>query len=732
MRVGRYWHATRILRRLEQDGSDPVSTLLLARAEAGWKNWPAVRETLEGAEWLNATEAGAGWFLLGQAYEDGERWDDAAGAYQAYVDVAPTGTAERTVAMARLARVTARADRAGDALAALDAIPSDREVVRSWEALELASRAAEAGDTAEVVAYLGRVSDPTARGRGWRLLPSARLEVGDSVGAERDFRAVAATATGNRRGEALVEVGALTLARADTAAARKLFAAALDDAPVRSAGRAAAGLIATGTDDLNTTLRLAVILDRAGSGGPALRAYDRAKRQAAEAGTELSFRHRIARARLMGTVRSRREEAIEEFRAIRSEDPGDEVGPRNLDAWIALRQRQGRTGDVRTLRRWLVEEYPSSAQATEVLWERGSSAQTRGEVGAALRDYAAIMANTPTLNRAGEARMRTGQIELGRGNREAAASVYEAYLRDFPEGRRWEEATYWAARTRLQLGDTSSARKLVARIRSEEPVSYYAVMGARLLDQPYEVDVPAGPDPVEPSWLPGGLARLDALAEAGLEQGVEAEEGYLVEQAGEDVGAQLALAEALNARGRTIAGINLGWAARREGQAWDRRLLRVVYPFPYRELVVREAAEWGLDPFMLAALIRQESAFKADIKSGAGAVGLMQVMPPTGKELARAYGPDEFQEASLTTPEVNLHLGAAFFIDMSRRYDGDLTLVLSAYNAGPTRATRWKRYPEAADAERFTERIPFDETRGYVKNVRRNLDLYQALYGDGE
>jgi soluble lytic murein transglycosylase len=107
----------------------------------------------------------------------------------------------------------------------------------------------------------------------------------------------------------------------------------------------------------------------------------------------------------------------------------------------------------------------------------------------------------------------------------------------------------------------------------------------------------------------------------------------------------------------------------------------------------------------------------------------MQVMPPTGAELARTHGPSGFTKESLTKPEVNLHLGAAFFVDMSHRYDDELPLVLSAYNAGPTRATRWRRYPEASDPLRFTERIPFVETRGYVKSVRRNAGLYRAIYG---
>jgi soluble lytic murein transglycosylase len=188
------------------------------------------------------------------------------------------------------------------------------------------------------------------------------------------------------------------------------------------------------------------------------------------------------------------------------------------------------------------------------------------------------------------------------------------------------------------------------------------------------------------------------------------------------------VAEALIERGRTVQGINLGWKLRAAGHPWDRRLLRVVYPFPYRDLVVREAAEWNVDPFLLAALIRQESAFDARIVSRAGAVGLMQVMPPTGAAVARAHGLTGMSEGNLTTPEVNLHLGAAFLVDMSRRYHQDLPLVLAAYNAGPTRATRWSRYPEATDPLRFTERIPFPETKTYVKNVRRNLGLYQALY----
>ena len=91
----------------------------------------------------------------------------------------------------------------------------------------------------------------------------------------------------------------------------------------------------------------------------------------------------------------------------------------------------------------------------------------------------------------------------------------------------------------------------------------------------------------------------------------------------------------------------------------------------------------------------------------------------------------QFWAAANKTAEINLHLGTRFWLDMERRYgDGKLPLVLSAYNAGPTRARRWRRLPEFADPLRFTERIPFDETRGYVKAITRNIGLYQFLYGD--
>lgn len=727
--AGRYWHASRVLRAEGAAEGAPADVLLLAKAEAGWEDWPAVAVLLQGAEWLDEQDGGAGLYLLGRALEHQGDWIPAADAYARYLSRTDGTTIEREAARARHARMLWRAGETASAISELSALTASASV-RSWLAVELVLDAVDGGDVAGIRSLLAHISDPRAAQSVWRAEPDASVAAGDSLGAAAAYRGLFERTEGARRGEVAVELGRLLLASGDSLESRTLLLEGFRDAGGSSRTRAAEALSDMGGFDFEFTLDVARVLDRAGDGRRALRGYDRAVVLASEEGADLPEWARLERARIMSTVGQRQEEALEEFRAIRETTVDERIGARNLDVWRGLRSRQGLDTEVRTLRGWLVEEYPGSSEAVEIVWGEANGAEGRGQFDLALTRYASIAENARTSARAGESRMRSGQIHLRRDNPRDAAEVFEAYLTDFPNGRRWQEAAYWAGRTRLELGDSAAARVHLGRAMREQPVEYYAVVAADLLGVPYEVDVPAGEPPEEPMWLTAGLARLDALTVAGLERGVVAEIAAM-KGAGEGSRAPtLRLAEALIERGLTIDGINLGWALLEQSGAWDHQLLRVTFPFPYRELVRREANEWGIDPLILAAIIRQESAFKSDIVSRAGAIGLMQVMPPTGAQLARRHGPSPFTDGSLTRPEVNLHLGAAFFVDMSARYDNDLPLVLSAYNAGPTRANRWRAFPEASDPLRFTERIPFDETRGYVKSVRRNLGLYRVLYGD--
>jgi soluble lytic murein transglycosylase len=327
--------------------------------------------------------------------------------------------------------------------------------------------------------------------------------------------------------------------------------------------------------------------------------------------------------------------------------------------------------------------------------------------------------------------MRWAQIHVLRGQSAQAAQVFDAYLADFPTGRRWEEATYWLARARLALGDSVRARTLLTELREREPFGYYTVLAADLAGEPFQIHLPEGEVASSAAWVQDGVRSLVLYREAGLGEALLAALEELRAQARNAPPAEaLLLSTELTRLGRPIEGINVALDLRTRGEPWSRRLLEAVYPFPQRERVFREAKEWEADPMLMAALIRQESAWVEDIVSSAGAIGLMQVMPETGRTLFRQLGDGDFRADMLEVADLNLHLGAAYLMDALARYAGDLPLTLSAYNAGPHRADRWKSFPEAVDRLRFTERIPFAETRDYVKRVTRNLVLYRALYGN--
>lgn len=730
--AGRTWHAAQLLAPLLDAGElDPDGLLLLARARAGYRDWPGVVELLDGADWVDAAEGGAGWFLLGRAQEALDRPDAAAIAYLRAIDRAPPEGVDHQAVVARLARARWSSGDSAAALADLDRLTSS--TLRSWTAAALVEGAVEAGRVARVDDLLGRIDDPAVAERVWDARARALLAAGDTAGASAEYGAVrSASAPAVRRARGWRVAGDLAWSVGDRPAALDAYRRVVDDASTGSADavRASARILdaaeGLGADEL---LSLARHLDRGGDGRRALAAYDRYVEQARAEGSEPEAWARVERARLMSTVPGRVEAAIDEWRALDTH-PDPAIGVRTLTLWSALRRSQGRIGDYQTLRRWLVERYPDSEEAAGVVFFRADAAHDQQRWDDAVATYAQVAEMAPAVDYAGLSRMRAGQIEMHRGRMAAANTIFEGYLRDFPDGRRWEEAAYWAARTRLEMGDTAAATQLLARIRAEEPFSYYAVLTADLLGEPYEVKLPAAATPAPPAWVAPGLRTLDLLAAAGLaDAATTLSESLGTRARSEGVEALMAVAEGLNVRGRTLSGINLGWAARAEGAEWTDRLVRIVYPFPYQELVLREAREVGVDPLLLAALIRQESAFVPDIRSSAGAVGLMQVMPATGRDLARSHGVANFTAETLESPEVNLHLGARFLVDQLGRYGPELPLVLSAYNAGPARANAWRTLPEATDLLRLTERIPFSETRGYVKNVTRNRRLYEALYG---
>ena len=163
------------------------------------------------------------------------------------------------------------------------------------------------------------------------------------------------------------------------------------------------------------------------------------------------------------------------------------------------------------------------------------------------------------------------------------------------------------------------------------------------------------------------------------------------------------------------------------GDLLPREIWQIIYPLRFWDVVERYSKEGNLDPYLVAALIRQESTFNPKIRSRAGARGLMQIMPATGKIIAREQR-QRYRSADLYNPEVNVRFGTHYFRKMLNRFGGRVDYALASYNAGPHRVRAWTGMNLELDLEEFIEDIPFTETRNYVKLVLRNEMIYRRIY----
>lgn len=156
---------------------------------------------------------------------------------------------------------------------------------------------------------------------------------------------------------------------------------------------------------------------------------------------------------------------------------------------------------------------------------------------------------------------------------------------------------------------------------------------------------------------------------------------------------------------------------------------RPFYPFPYRDLITAEAERNGLDPYLVAAVIKTESNFNPRARSDQGAVGLMQVMPDTARWAAGQMQWRDFSPEMLEQPEVNIKIGTWYLAELKREFSGDIILALAAYNGGRGNVREWLKTNRWSGERTTLDQIPFPETREFVKKVLRNYQRYRWIYG---
>jgi soluble lytic murein transglycosylase len=158
-------------------------------------------------------------------------------------------------------------------------------------------------------------------------------------------------------------------------------------------------------------------------------------------------------------------------------------------------------------------------------------------------------------------------------------------------------------------------------------------------------------------------------------------------------------------------------------------LRKRICPTHWRDTIVRECGERGVDPGLVFSLIRQESLFETDARSGPGARGLTQIMPPTAHWIAKRLGYRNFEMSRLRNPETNIEFGVYYLALQLEDFDGDVFRALAAYNGGPGNVARWWEFGGTGDPDVFFEDIGFQETREYVERVYRYYQIYREIYG---
>jgi soluble lytic murein transglycosylase len=285
---------------------------------------------------------------------------------------------------------------------------------------------------------------------------------------------------------------------------------------------------------------------------------------------------------------------------------------------------------------------------------------------------------------------------------------------------------YWAGRSRRELGDEAAARAHFLEAVRRYEHAYHGLRAQQALGGAR----PEAPPPEAGESLPDPdrtrlrqLLLIDRLAEAldetrALPPGaqVQGTRAWILWRQGQ-------LRPAINAMKRAYPGY-LGAG----GDALPDALWRILYPIEFEARLRTEAAATGLDPALVAALIWQESTFDPQAVSGAGARGLMQIMPRTGRELARNLGL-KYRIDMLHEPDRGLELGTRYLKRMIDGFGGRVDEALAAYNAGPSRVSTWARARPGQSAEEFIEGIPYQETRSYVMTILANREHYRRIYG---
>jgi soluble lytic murein transglycosylase len=389
----------------------------------------------------------------------------------------------------------------------------------------------------------------------------------------------------------------------------------------------------------------------------------------------------------------------------------------------------------------LVSEFPDSSWSEEALSNLGTYYILEDSDDDAARTFKELYERFPSGARSERAAWKYGWWAYTRGHFAETVRVFESAAATFPRSNYRPSFLYWAARSHAKLGQRPQADSRLRLVFTDYANSYYGRLAARRLEP--RADALVRRDDVrfassEPAQMPDvkpiqtePLIRL--LLANGLYDDALSELRYAQRAWGDSPRLDATIAWVYNQKGELRRAISLMRRTYPQfltvgGQELPAEILQVIFPLAYWESIQRYSAAHDLDPFVVAALIGQESTFDPGIRSVANAWGLMQLVPATGRRLARSVGIRNFSTAKLTDPEINIRLGTLHFSRLVAQFGGTY-YALASYNAGENRVVRWRAERPGMDEDEFIDDIPFPETQNYVKRVLGTAEDYRRLYG---
>lgn len=397
----------------------------------------------------------------------------------------------------------------------------------------------------------------------------------------------------------------------------------------------------------------------------------------------------------------------------------------------------------------LLSLYPKSPKAGEAL---AMMAQWSEKRGGAAGYFDRLVRNYPEQKVGQQWHYKRGWTLHQAGDFSGAAQLLTEHVALFPSSDYKGMSAYWAARDMERTGRSSDAKAMYEAIIRRYKLGYYGQMSARRLDSMKSVPAPkldpnstlakacASIQPARP--LPetigpegdGWMERASQLRIIGLADLSLAEMEEARKTAPNSPKVNREMARVFRDRGETLRAVQTLQRAHPDYLAYQndevtREEWEIFFPLREWETIKRESQVNGLDPYIVAGLIRQESVFNPNARSRANAIGMMQMLPSTGRLVAKKKTGEFISGEQLYNPTLNITLGTSYLAEMYRKY-GRYEYAFAAYNAGPGRVAQWLNSLPTGELDVWVDSIPISETRLYVQGVTRNAAHYRRLYGE--